>query len=208
MDSEIFYRNKNAVAILRVSSKGQKDGSSHSVQDQRTKEYCEEMGLKLVKTFVITESAKKSQDRVKYHDAMEFVKANKCGNVVFYMPDRESRNMTDIEENQESVINGEFNIHYVSERKILHRDSATTDFMSREFAGLISRDFIRVLRKRIIDAMARKAETGWWPSNHPALGYVCVKNIDPETGKVKNRGTTIGLDPNENNRKIVLPSTP
>jgi site-specific DNA recombinase len=174
------------------------------VQEQRTKEYCEEMGLKLVNTFVITESAKKSQDRVKYHEAMEFVKTNKYGNIIFYMPDRESRNMTDIEENQESVLNGEFNIHYVSERKILHRDSSTTDFMSREFSGLMARDFIRVLRKRITDAMARKAEMGWWPSNHPALGYVCVKNIDPETGKTKSRGTTIGLDPNENNRKIVL----
>jgi predicted site-specific integrase-resolvase len=153
MENEIFYKNKNTVAILRVSSARQKDGASHDVQEQRTKEYCEEMGLKLVKVFIITESAKKSQDRVKYHNAMEFVNANKCGNIVFYMPDREARNMTDIEENQESVLNGEFNIHYVSERKVLHRDSATTDFMSREFAGLISRDFIRVLRKRVIDAM-------------------------------------------------------
>lgn len=38
----INYKNKNAVAILRVSSGRQKDGISHSLQEQKSREYCEE----------------------------------------------------------------------------------------------------------------------------------------------------------------------
>jgi hypothetical protein len=94
----IIYRNKNAVAILRVSSTKQTDGGiSHQVQEERCREYCEKMGLILVEQFVITESAKDSQERTKYHNAMDFVKKRKIGNVVFYMADREGRNLTDIE---------------------------------------------------------------------------------------------------------------
>ena len=62
----------------------------------------------------------------------------------------------------------------------------------------------KVTSDKVIDYMAYKARMGSYPSNHPPLGYVTVKITDSATGRAKNRGTTIGLDPNENNRKIVL----
>lgn len=202
--SEIIYRNKNAVAILRVSSRRQKDGISHAVQEERIREYCKENRLSLKEAFTITESAKNSEDRTHYHEAMEFVRKHKHGNVLFYMQDRESRNFTDLEANEKAVLNGEFNIHYVADRKIIHRDSPESDFLTRDFGGIMARGYIRTLRNRVNDAMARKAETGWYPSNNPPLGYVCQKAVDPETGRIKNRGGTIALDPNVNNRRIVL----
>lgn len=80
--NEIYYRNKNAVAILRVSSVKQTDGGiSHQVQESKCREYAEELGLSLVNVFTFAESAKDSQDRKKYNEAMTYVKKKKVGNV-------------------------------------------------------------------------------------------------------------------------------
>lgn len=200
----INYKNKNAVAILRVSSSRQKDGISHTVQEQKSREYCEEKGLNLVKIFVLTESAKRSQDRKQYHEAIAFIKKQKHGNILFYSQDRESRNPIDFAQNEEYVLNGLFNIHYILDRKIIHQDSPDTDFLTRDFAGVIASHYSRNLKTRVREAMIAKAETGWWPNSRPPLGYICQKAVDPITGRIKNRGGTIVLDPNENNRKIVL----
>ncbi len=203
--SEVIYKNKNAVAILRVSSVKQTDGGvSHQVQEERCREYCEKMGLNLVEQFVITESAKDSQERTKYHKAMDFVKKRKIGNVVFYMADREGRNLTDIEENEYRFLRGDFNLHIANDGKIYHQRTSTSELLARNIQAVLARNTSQVTREKVIEAMATKAKAGWYPSNKPPLGYVTVKLTDPETGRTKNRGTTIGLDPNQNNIKIVL----
>jgi site-specific DNA recombinase len=201
----IIYRNKNAVAILRVSSTKQTDGGiSHQVQEERCREYCEKMGLILVEQFVITESAKDSQERKKYHNAMDFVKKRKIGNVVFYMADREGRNLTDIEENEYRFLRGDFNLHIANDGKIYHQSTSTSELLARNIQAVLARNNSQVTREKVIEAMAAKAKSGWYPSNNPPLGYVTVKVTDPETGRTKNRGTTIGLAPNKNNIKVVL----
>lgn len=201
---KIYYRNKSAVAILRVSSGRQKDGISHDVQEQKILEYCKDKELSLAKIFILTESAKNSEDRKKYHEAMSFIKKQKHGNVLFYMSDREARNLTDLEENEKRVLSGEVTIHYVSDRKIIHRDSPGADFLTRDFNGVMNRNYSRTLSTRVCEAMEAKAETGWFPNSRPPLGYVCKKAVDTETGRIKNRGGTIALDSNIKNRQIVL----
>lgn len=203
--NEIIYRNKNAVAILRVSTVKQTDGGvSHQVQEDKCQEYSKELELNMVKVFTFAESAKNSQDRKKYHEAMAFVKKNNIGNVLFYMSDRESRNLTDGEENERAVLRGEFNIHYVNERKIFHQNSPISEILARDIHLAMAKSTSRTTAVKVTDAMARKAEMGWYPSNNPPLGYITQKITDKETGRTRNRGTTIALDPNENNRKIVL----
>ncbi|MFN8845404.1 MAG: recombinase family protein [Bdellovibrionales bacterium] len=202
--NDIYYRNKNAVAILRVSSGRQKDGISHQVQEQKIREYCEENEFNLVKSFVLTESAKDSDGRKKYHEAMNFIRKNKYGNVLFYAPDREARNLIDLAENEIRVLSGELTIHYVSDRKVMHKNSPDSDFLTRDFNGVIARHYSRNLSTRVCDAMRAKAATGWFPNSRPPLGYVCQKAVDSETGRTKNRGGIIILDPNINNRQIVL----
>lgn len=201
----IIYKNKKAVAILRVSSVKQTDGGiSHQVQEEKCREYAKDLGLDLVSVFTFAESAKDSQHRKKYNEAMAFVRKNKIGNVLFYMTDREARNMTDGEENERRVLKGEFNIHYVNERKILHQNTPTSELFARDVQLALAKSTSKITSAKVIDAMASKAETGWYPSNKPPLGYTTVKLRDDETGRLKNRGTIIGLDPNEKNRKIVL----
>ncbi len=199
----IIYKNKKAVAILRVSSVRQEDGISHQVQEKKSQEYCNENGLDLVKIFVITESAKDTDDRKQYHEAMAFILKNKYGNVIFYAPDREARNATDLEQNEKWVKAEFFNIHYLTEKLIMHRSSPDSDWLKRDLYGLVSRNFVRNLSTKVVDAMEAKAATGWYPSSHPPLGYICEKARDIETGRIKNRGGTISVDVNANNIKVV-----
>lgn len=204
MNSNIFYKNKNAVAIIRISSRRQADGLSPDVQLGEVENYCKRIGLILVKEFRIIESAKDSKSRVKYNEAIHYVEKNKIGNIIFYMFDREARNFTDLELNEEKVLKGIFNIHYVKEGTVLHKNSSEAEFLTRSFSGIINKQYSKTLSTKVNDGMKKKAESGWYPSNTPPLGYVCQKAVDPETGRIKNRGGIIGLDPNENNRKIVL----
>ena len=204
MNANIFYRNKDAVAIIRISSRRQADGLSPDVQVSEIEQYCKRLGLNLVHKFKIIESAKDSKARVKYNEAIHYVEKNKIGNVVFYMFDREARNFTDLEINEEKVMDGIFTLHYVKEGTILHKNSSEAEFLTRNFSGIINRQFSKTLSIKVNGGMKKKAESGWFPGNTPPLGYVCQKAIDPETGRIKNRGGIIVVDPNINNQRIVL----
>lgn len=207
MKNEVKYINKRAVAILRVSSYKQEDGFSHDVQLKYATDYCENdcnrQKLELVKVFTLTESAKKSEDRKKYAEAMHYISQNKIGNVIFYMQDRETRNLTDLEQNEQRVTSGDFIIHFSHDRKCLHSASPESDFLTRAFTGIMARSYVRVLAARIADGMIAKAEQGWYPSNHPPLGYIVLKPKD-QHGQNKVRGGTIGLNPDKKAQQIVL----
>lgn len=204
MNKNIQYLNKNAIAIIRLSSGRQADGLSLDVQSDEIKAYCKRLGLKLLEEFSIIESAKDSKKRFKYKDAIRFAEKNKIGNIVFYMADREARNLTDLETNEAKVLKGIFNLHYAKENYIFHRESSDSDMLTRGFTGLINKQYSKNLSTKVNDGMKKKAETGWFPSNHPPLGYVCQKAVDSDTGRIKNRGGIIVLDPIESNKKIVI----
>lgn len=204
MNTKIYYRNKDALGIVRISSGRQVDGLSPEVQKDEINRYAKSLGLILVEIKVIVESTKDAKDRTKYKEAIRYAEKNKIGNIVFYMYDREARNFTDLEENEDKVINGIFNIHYVKENQVLHRDSPESDFLTRSFSGIINRQYVRTLRIKVNDGMKQKAVSVWYPSNSPALGYVCQKAVDDETGRVKNRGGIIVPDPNEQIRNLVI----
>lgn len=204
MKNHIYYKNKDAMGIVRISSGRQADGLSPDVQKAEILKYAKKMGLNLLGIVEIIESAKDAKARTKYKEAIRSIEKRKIGNVIFYMYDREARNFTDLEENEDKVIGGVFNIHYVKENQILHRDSPESDFLTRSFSGLINRQYVRTLRTKVNDGMRLKAESGWYPSNNPPLGYACQKAVDPETGRVKNRGGIIVPDPDEKIRKLVF----
>ena len=203
MKEHIIYPNKKAVAINRVSDTNQKDGYSLPVQLAEVQLYCEQHGLNLVKTFTIVESAKNSRDRKQYQEAMSFILKNKIGNVLFYLFDREARNLTDLEANEEYVRKGVFVIHYMKDRKVFHRNSSDSDILTRNIFGTMAKQYSQVLSTRVNDGMTKKAESGWCPISVPPLGYVNYK-IDPETGKIKKRGGIIIPDPDQDVRRVIL----
>lgn len=120
------------------------------------------------------------------------------------MLDRETRNLKDLEENEDLIRSGVFAIHYVRENLILDQNSSDSDFFMRDINGTMSKHAIRNLKTKVIDAMVRKAELGWYPSNNIPLGYMNTNKN--EFGQKVRRGEIIKPDDNLNNREIVCAS--
>lgn len=185
--------DNRAIKILRISSHRQKDNTSHEVQSKEMDQYAETYGLAVVNSFPIIESAKDADERRNYNAAIEWALRKRIRHILFYMTDREGRNFTDIERNQKLIKQGKLVTHYVRDRKVLHKDSPYSDFMLRQFQAFQDKQLSEVIRIKVNDAMRTKAEDGWFPGNHPALGYMHQKTKD-ESGRERKRGTIIVPD--------------
>lgn len=195
--------NKRALAILRVSSHRQTDNFSHELQESEIQDYCKRHQLTLVEVRKITESAKNSEKRHQYNAALDWALGNGCLHVLFFVADRESRNLQDVEQNEKSVREGKICIHYVRDNRVLHKTSPDGDFFLRDILAASNKQFVRTLSGKVSDAMRKKAQEGWLPSNHVPLGYVHQRNKD-ENGREKKRGTTIVPDSNPQTIRLVL----
>lgn len=71
------YEN-NTVILARVSSKAQEDeGYSLDSQLKLLQGYCQQRGLKVVKTFNIAETASKEHSRRVFHELLGYLKKQK-----------------------------------------------------------------------------------------------------------------------------------
>jgi len=192
---EWIGKNNKAMAILRVSSRRQEGNTSHETQENKIKEYCKENNLILVETVKLIESAKDSGLRVKYQGAIKKAIKENIRHVVFYMYDRETRNLKDNEQNEEYVKKEKLVIHYANDNKVLYSGSSDSDFLSRDMSAIVNKNFSRNLRTKTMDAMKTKAKSGWFPSNHVPLGYALQKPKD-SFGKELKRGSITVPDPN------------
>ena len=118
--------NKSAIAILRVSSRKQADNTSHDGQEREVLAYAKANGLIIAENckFRISESAKNSDDRKQYKQAIRYALKNRIRHVLFYMSDRESRNLTDLEDNEKLVKLDKLVIHHVQDRRVFHAGSS------------------------------------------------------------------------------------
>lgn len=196
------HTDNRAVVFLRVSSHRQKGNSSHDTQEKESLEYCGRRGFEVAKVFRIVESASDPEKRREYSEAMLWAEKRKICHRVFYVYDRETRNLTDNERNEKRVRSSEIVLHYVRENKVIDENSPDSDFFMRDINAVTNKQFIRQLRSKVKDAMLLKAEEGWFPNNHAPLGYVHQKRRDDD-GRERKRGTIIVPDPIERNVRQV-----
>ena len=189
--------NKKALTIIRKSSKEQSI-VSHETQEAEIRSYCESHGLTLDDQHIyrIVESAKDSDNRKKYAAAIQTALSQGIRHILFYMYDREARNLTDNERNEKLVKADLIVLHYVRENKVLHRESSDSDFFIRDVQAAANKQYVRNLTVKVVDAMKQKAAMGWYPSNNVPLGYSTKKMTD-ENGRYLKRGATVGVSPNE-----------
>lgn len=179
----------------RVSSMRQKDNISHEVQEVEIKRYCAENGLNLREENIVplVESAFK-EDRKKYAAVMQRALRQKIKHIIFYMYDRESRNLTDNEKNERLVKDGTIILHYVHDRKVLHKNSPGSDFFMRDIQAATNKHYSRNMGLKIGDACKRKAELGWFPLNHTPMGYKHMRPRDEKGNEIRKAHTTIVID--------------
>lgn len=169
--------NRRAIAIVRVSSKKQRDNNSPGVQREGISAYSRGVGLELVRVEEFHESAKRSKDRRKFHALLERARQEKIGHLIFWVWDRTTRNATDAEIMEEDVRDGVFVVHVAHEHKVLHRDSSESDWLTADFNTLTAKQYSRDLRRRSIESMTAKAEKGWYPTVAP-FAYLNTRDKD------------------------------
>jgi site-specific DNA recombinase len=194
--------SNRAIGILRKSSKRQDGNSSFEIQEKEIREYCKNEGLELVEVWEIVESAKDDEKRKKYERVLKHAADQKILHHVYYMHDREARNMIDNARNEKRIKSGEIVLHYARERKVLDKETSGSEFFVRDINAAAASQFSRNLSEKVKDAMKQKADSGWFPSNHVPLGYIHRRSRDESGREIKGR-TEIKIDTNAARVKLV-----
>ena len=183
--------SKNAIGIVRVSTVKQSDGNSPDVQQAGIEAYARRNGLKLLEVRRVYESGKDSEARPLYRSAMD--EALRCGNVIFWVWDRTGRNLTDHEQLEKDVKAGRLTVHIAHEGRAFDRRTPDGDWLVADISKVTAKQYSRELRRRCLEGMVAKAESGGYPTK-PPLGYVIRRDIGPD-GEAKQRGGTIVKQP-------------
>lgn len=196
-----FDGNRKAVAFLRVSSRRQQDNTSHETQESEIVAYCQRHDLDLARVVRMVESAKDSSQRVQYREGLAWALKNRVKHVVFYVFDRETRNLTDNESNEKLVRAGKIILHYVKDAKVFHTGSSDSDFFLRDCQAVNNKQFIRLLASKIADAQRQKAEDGWFPASRPPLGY---QHHRPGAATGRRSQVPSIIVPDSNSKRVAL----
>ena len=197
------WKKQKAIGILRKSSKRQENNSSFTIQEDEIRKYCKKNGLVLQEPLQeLVESAQHHEGRVKYNKILKKAKSDGIIHHVYYMADREARNLISNEISEESVKAGELILHYARDNKYYDKNTPEADFLVRDINAATNKHFCRTLSNKTKDALIAKAQEGWFPGNRPPLGYVHCRLRDSNGREIKGR-TTIEIDSNLANLELV-----
>ena len=194
--------NNRSIKIIRRSGRSQKDNTSAKTQTDSIDLYCERIGLDVVKSFDIIETASNRSKRKEFKKIDAWAKKNKIRHRVFYKFDRETRNLTDNERGEIEVKSNKYVLHYALENKVFHKETPDSEFMMRDYSAVGNKHVSRDLRTKISNATRTKAESGWSPVTVPPWGYF-NKRLRNESGFERQRGTIISIDHNGWKAKVV-----
>ena len=184
-------RSNEAFAIIRVSSTKQASGTSPEAQREGQLTYAARCGLNVVRVWVIHESGKDSELRVKFHEMLEVSTKQDVPHLLFWQMDRIARNLTDYEVVEKRVRSAQNVLHIAAENRVLHQGSAESEWTVQDLGALTSKSYSRDQRRRARESMRHKADSGWYPGR-PKFLYRNEKTVGPD-GQVRDHGGTIVL---------------
>jgi predicted site-specific integrase-resolvase len=136
--SEIKDKKKmkgTAVLWVRVSSEGQAHGYSPDSQARLLEDAAKEYDVR--ETFSVTESAKVAENRKRFKEMVEYVKAGEIEHLFAWSHDRLARHYEDFATLQSLVDKHDVSIHLVESNKVISRESPIADrFMFQVLAAL------------------------------------------------------------------------
>lgn len=168
--------SNNAVLYTRVSSDEQKEtGFSLDYQEKNGKEYAKKNGLRIVKIFSESYTAKKP-GRPQFNEMLSYVRKNKVEHLIFLKPDRASRNGVDSAALVYMAERDIYNIHLIQDGLCLNRHSRPTDYLIFEMNNIIANFYPRNLSLEVTTKLLEKAEQGYYPEK-PPVGYMRKPNL-------------------------------
>lgn len=195
--------DRATMIVYRVSSKKQEDTTSLPYQESQIQSYCMDCKLEIRHSVRLVESAKDAHSRKGYKAAIAYALKHKIKHVIFYMNDRESRNMTDIERNNQYIKAGRIIVHHVHDRRVYWKQSSPNDFFMRNIGASVSQLYVENLSVKVRGGQEGKAKMGWYPYTKLPLGYMWQRDLNAE-GREQRRGVAkIISDVNETKLNLI-----
>lgn len=190
---------KNAISILRVSTKKQLQGESIAVQREQNARYCKEKKFTIAKEFEFAESASGIKRRKQFELVMDYCKVNKdsIDSVVVWKLDRLSRQgLLAFYNLKEFLKDCNIELHSATE----NIDETPMGQFSQGILALTANLENTTRTSRTIPAQKKLTSLGFWTRPAP-LGFRNVKKVMLLNGESKRKPV---LEFEQNNREYEL----
>ncbi|MDD9912308.1 MAG: recombinase family protein, partial [Alphaproteobacteria bacterium] len=185
---------RQAVVLVRVSTREQEEGYSIDAQKYRLEEYCQRNELEVIKVFEIIESSTKG-DREKFKKMLQFAKRQKGTTaVVADKVDRVQRRLSEIPLLEEAVKSGKIELHFRTEGYVIHKDSQSHAKLMWGMNVLMAQSYTDSLSDNVKRSLDHKVRKGEYIRSSP-LGYLNAEGeggnktiiVDPVRGPIIKR---------------------
>ncbi|MCO6454796.1 MAG: recombinase family protein [Pirellulaceae bacterium] len=161
----------NVVIWARVSSREQREGYSIDAQLRANRERAERAGWKVVREFVVAESAKRGAERTAFNEMFSWVKANakreKIKAILSHKLDRVCRNMRDAVRLQELEDACGVQLAFVENQF----GPGAAGALSFNVMAAVAQYYSDNLRSEVLKGMDEKVRQGW-PTGLAPFGYM------------------------------------
>lgn len=173
---------EEAITINRISSQRQDEGYSLPQQAKLNREMAERDGRKVVKEFNIIESARSSDKRDEFHEAVEYLKKHPSVKFVYIeKPDRLSRNLKDVTLAYDLVYDHDITFVFSRDNFVLSKTSNSHAKFQFDIKAVLAKNYIDNLSDEVKKGQRGMLEEGKWPGGAAPTGYKKVnKLIEPD----------------------------
>ena len=160
-----------SITINRISSQRQEEGYSLPQQAKANREAAIKDGRKIVKEFNVIESAKASEKRDNFIEAVEFIKRGNIKFVYLEKPDRLTRNLKDVTLAYDLVYDHGVTFIFTRDNFVLNKNSNSHAKFQFDIKAVLAKNYIDNLSDEVKKGQRGMLEEGKWPGGSSPVGY-------------------------------------
>lgn len=171
---------KNAIVLVRVSSKDQEDGYSLEAQLANLQNYAGRKDLEIIQVFRIIESSTKGH-RPEFERMIDFIRQQpQRVALIVDCVDRLQRSFTHTPILDALMREDKLEIHFVREGNVLDKDATSAQKLMWNMGVVMAQSYTDSLSDNVKRSVRHKVKQGEWSSMAP-IGYLNV--VDKDSGR-------------------------
>lgn len=180
--TKTIKKMEECIIINRISSQRQDEGYSLPQQSRMNKDVAEKDNRRVVKEFNIIESAKASEKRDDFYEAVEYIKKHQEIRYVYIeKTDRLTRNLKDTVLAYDLVNNYDISIVFTRDNFVLNKQSNSHAKFQFDIKAVLAKNYIDNLSDEVKKGQRGMLEEGRWPGGASPTGYKKVdKRLVPD----------------------------
>ncbi|MEK7550808.1 MAG: recombinase family protein [Patescibacteria group bacterium] len=153
-----------AVIWNRVSTREQEQGYSLEAQAKGNGEYAKRTGFDDIKSFSVSESASKSEQRKIFDQMMQYANEHGVKDIISEKVDRFTRRIKEAAAIHDWLIeDGQRQLHFVKESLVINRDSKSHEKFLLNMKVAVAQFYADNLSEEVKKGQQGKIESGWYP---------------------------------------------